>query len=214
MINLNKINKILWDIDPMNTGCKEKRGMQKEYWGKACGIFYLLDKGKDEHHAVNSVFDDYFYGEYVSDEQRRDALNQVANNITKEKFSLSPARIKLLEEVDSKFLRLVFRDAFIFSRNIEKYFELHESDFSIGQKKLAKKIRSKSLYPERDDDVFKLMDDLDDMFVWQSNSDGLLYFVGNILFLLDYFKKDADWFNNIWNEGVREDLSNGQKICV
>lgn len=214
MINLNKINKILWDIDPMNTGCKEKRGMQKEYWGKACGIFYLLDKGKDEHHAVNSVFDDYFYGEYVSDEQRRDALNQVANNITKEKFSLSPARIKLLEEVDSKFLRLVFRDAFIFSGNIENYFDLHESDFSIGQKKLAKKIRSKSLYPERDDDVFKLMDDLDDMFVWQSNSDGLLYFVGNILFLLDYFKKDADWFNNIWNEGVREDLSNGQKICV
>ena len=198
----------------MNTGCKEKRGMQKEYWGKACGIFYLLDKGKDEHHAVNSVFDDYFYGEYVSDEQRRDALNQVANNITKEKFSLSPARIKLLEEVDSKFLRLVFRDAFIFSGNIENYFDLHESDFSIGQKKLAKKIRSKSLYPERDDDVFKLMDDLDDMFVWQSNSDGLLYFVGNILFLLDYFKKDADWFNNIWNEGVREDLSNGQKICV
>ena len=200
----NKIHKILWERDPLDTGCKEKRGMKKEYWGKACGIIYFLDKGENEHGAVKAVFDDFCREDYFSDEQKINVLNKIAESIALERAALSSEKTKLLKEVDSKFLRLIFSNKFIFSSNTKVCFELHDDDLSIGQKKLARKIISSRLYPDRFEDISKTMHDLSDIFVWQDNSEGPLIFASLILFFLEYFKKDVNWFKRVWNDSILE----------
>lgn len=210
-VSLNSIHKIIWEIDPLNTDCKNNREMKKQYWGEACGIYYLLHKGHDAHYAVHNIFEEFFCTGIFESEKGRDLINKIAVDIKFGRVPLTPEKIQLLKEVDSKFLRIIFRDKFIFHSTLKEYLEIHDSELSIGQKKIAKIIKSTCYYPERKFDkfdnnhdiIFQVMDDLDGVFVWNTNSEGPFIFCGHIISFLIYFNKDIDWFKSIWNDEVQ-----------
>ena len=128
-------------------------------------------------------------------------LTQERFDALRERFDLGAMlRGMRRPELDSGFLRTVFCDAFIFSRQPRTYLEQHPA-LSPQQINLALAIHTSDIYPEEMEKTMALADALDTVFRWQSNSEGVLIFVSKILYMLERYGSDAAWLISMWGPG-------------
>ena len=112
----------------------------------------------------------------------------MSTNMT-ETTSAPPKRGALSQE----FFKTVFTDRFLF-RDIP--FEVLEgTGLTEEEKMFALRIYKTNYYNEKTyEDCAHLVDRLDGIYRWQSNSEGPLFFSGSILYLLEVTEKDVNWF--------------------
>ena len=96
-----------------------------------------------------------------------------------------------------EFFTLVFSDAFLFDSDSTKSATkiLADSSLSDEEKKIARRIKKSGLYSDQTwDECAELANQLQDLYPWQSNSDGPLIFAGMIWFFLRDQGRDIAWF--------------------
>ncbi|WP_313211724.1 NUDIX domain-containing protein [Stutzerimonas nitrititolerans] len=91
------------------------------------------------------------------------------------------------------FFNTVFDDAFIFTEEPEQI--LHTAKLSADEQLLAMQVWNSDLYGEGALDACEaLVEQLSDVYRWQSNSEGALIFASKILFLLRDQNRHVSWF--------------------
>ena len=60
-MQIEEINKLLWQHDLMGTCCNQIAGMENEYWACADDIAKLLQSGTDFEQAIHTTFDESFW---------------------------------------------------------------------------------------------------------------------------------------------------------
>ena len=68
---------LLWQVDPMGTGCNVNDDMEDEYWSQARDIGERLSAGEDPRSAVLAVFDEWFWEGCLLEGSRAEALEQI-----------------------------------------------------------------------------------------------------------------------------------------
>ena len=73
----HQISEILFNLDPMNTGCKEN-DLKDEYLAEACDIAdQVMFPGISVNFVVETVFDSYFWEGCL----KQEALNSIVTKI-------------------------------------------------------------------------------------------------------------------------------------
>ncbi len=68
---------LLWQIDPMGSGCNANEDMEDEYWSQARDIAVRLAAGEDPRSAVLAVFDAYFWDDCLLEGARTQSLAHI-----------------------------------------------------------------------------------------------------------------------------------------
>ncbi|MEJ5126508.1 hypothetical protein WH367_10635 [Comamonas sp. MYb21] len=82
-MNTNKISNVLWQLDPMRTGCAGDENMRDEYEFQAEEIASLVAAGTPLRPAIVQVFEKWFWEDCLmsgTDSNRLDAIvNEISN---------------------------------------------------------------------------------------------------------------------------------------
>ena len=189
---------LLWQADLMGTGCNLQEGMADEYASEAEEIVELTAAGMDFQVAVEQVFDERFWPECLRSTDRKKRMKSLLQAVkavllTQGKATRSDEKIFKTTPLSAEFFRTVFSDTFLFGDKPAKI--LQNSTLSPKEKKFARNIQRTSLYNQDNFDACAdLCNRLNDLYHWQSNSEGPLFFSGSILYLLEVTEKDVNWF--------------------
>ena len=83
-MNTDKISIVLWQLDPMRTGCTGDEAMRDEYEFQAEEIASLTNDGMQVRAAVVEVFEKWFWEDCLisgSDSSRLDAIVEIISKI-------------------------------------------------------------------------------------------------------------------------------------
>ena len=78
-MNIDEINQILWNLDPMNTCCNVNEGMEDEYWSQASEIARRLEQGETPRAAIIATFDFWFWEDCLLSDERLPLLEQMVS---------------------------------------------------------------------------------------------------------------------------------------
>ena len=78
-----QLNRMLWRIDPMSTGCNVNTGMEDEYANIARDIAQRLSQGQDARGAVIVEFDEWFWEGCLAAENRSACLEKIVTELMK-----------------------------------------------------------------------------------------------------------------------------------
>lgn len=78
-----KISAVLWELDPMRTGCKGDATMQDEYEVEAQEIASLIGAGSTVGEAVVHVFDKWFWEDCLTSSSCTSHLDTIVEKISK-----------------------------------------------------------------------------------------------------------------------------------
>ena len=78
-MNIDEINQLLWNLDPMNTCCKVNEGMEDEYWSQASEIARRLEQGETPRAAIIATFDFWFWEDCLLSDDRLPLLEQMVS---------------------------------------------------------------------------------------------------------------------------------------
>ena len=83
-MNTDKISIVLWQLDPMRTGCTGDEAMRDEYEFQAEEIASLISDGIPIRTAIVQVFEKWFWEDCLvsgSDSSRLDAIEKTISEI-------------------------------------------------------------------------------------------------------------------------------------
>lgn len=103
-------------------------------------------------------------------------------------------------ELNARFLRTVFCDSFVFSSKPHCFLE-QQDELSQEQQNVALAVHASKLYPSKMEQAIDTAVALGEIFRWQSNSEGSLIFASKVLYLLERYGQDAQWFIEMWKSG-------------
>ena len=78
-MNIDAINQLLWQLDPMNTCCNVNEGMEDEYWSQASDIAKRLEQGETPRAAIIATFDFWFWEDCLLSDERLPLLEQMVS---------------------------------------------------------------------------------------------------------------------------------------
>ena len=78
-MNVDAINQLLWQLDPMNTCCNVNEGMEDEYWSQASEIARRLEQGETPRAAIIATFDFWFWEDCLLSDERLPLLEQMVS---------------------------------------------------------------------------------------------------------------------------------------
>ena len=78
-MNVDAINQLLWQLDPMNTCCNVNEGMEDEYWSQASDIAERLGQGETPRAAIIATFDFWFWEDCLLSDERLPLLEQMVS---------------------------------------------------------------------------------------------------------------------------------------
>ena len=78
-MNIDAINQLLWQLDPMNTCCNVNEGMEDEYWSQASEIARRLEQGETPRAAIIATFDFWFWEDCLLSDERLPLLEQMVS---------------------------------------------------------------------------------------------------------------------------------------
>lgn len=78
-MNIDEINQLLWNLDPMNTCCNVNEGMEDEYWSQASEIARRLEQGETPRAAIIATFDFWFWEDCLLSDERLPLLEQMVS---------------------------------------------------------------------------------------------------------------------------------------
>lgn len=78
-MNVDAINQLLWQLDPMNTCCNVNEGMEDEYWSQASDIAERLEQGEPPRAAIIATFDFWFWEDCLLSDERLPLLEQMVS---------------------------------------------------------------------------------------------------------------------------------------
>ena len=78
-MNVDAINQLLWQLDPMNTCCNVNEGMEDEYWSQASDIAKRLEQGETPRAAIIATFDFWFWEDCLLSDERLPLLEQMVS---------------------------------------------------------------------------------------------------------------------------------------
>ena len=78
-MNIDEINQLLWNLDPMNTCCNVNEGMEDEYWSQASEIARRLEQGETPRAAIIATFDFWFWEDCLLSDDRLPLLEQMVS---------------------------------------------------------------------------------------------------------------------------------------
>ena len=78
-MNVDAINHLLWQLDPMNTCCNVNEGMEDEYWSQASEIARRLEQGETPRAAIIATFDFWFWEDCLLSDERLPLLEQMVS---------------------------------------------------------------------------------------------------------------------------------------
>ena len=78
-MNIDAINQLLWQLDPMNTCCNVNEGMEDEYWSQASEIARRLEQGETPRAAIIATFDFWFWEDCLLSDDRLPLLEQMVS---------------------------------------------------------------------------------------------------------------------------------------
>lgn len=77
--SLDALTALLYQLDPMRTGCAQNEGMEDEYAHQASDILERLAQGEDPRQATVAVFDYWFWEGCLDSEQRQHSLSAIVS---------------------------------------------------------------------------------------------------------------------------------------
>ena len=80
-MQVEDINKLLWQHDLMGTCCNQIPGMENEYWACADGIAKLIESGADLEQAIHTTFDASFWEDCLKSSPRQDRLQALLDHV-------------------------------------------------------------------------------------------------------------------------------------
>lgn len=86
IIHADEILALLWELDPMRTGCRGDEAMRDEYEFQAEEIASLMGKGVPLRTAVVEVFDKWFWEDCLISNANTSRLDDVVEKISKINF--------------------------------------------------------------------------------------------------------------------------------
>ena len=78
-----EISSVLWELDPMRTGCKGDATMQDEYEFQSQEIVSMIDAGTSIREAVIQVFDKWFWEDCLISGTSTSRLDAIVEKISK-----------------------------------------------------------------------------------------------------------------------------------
>lgn len=75
--SLDALTALLYQLDPMRTGCAQNEGMEDEYAHQASDILERLAQGEDPRQATVAVFDYWFWEGCLDSAPRQHSLNAI-----------------------------------------------------------------------------------------------------------------------------------------
>ena len=78
-MNIDAINQLLWQLDPMNTCCNVNEGMEDEYWSQASDTAKRLEQGETPRAAIIATFDFWFWEDCLLSDERLPLLEQMVS---------------------------------------------------------------------------------------------------------------------------------------
>ena len=87
---IRQVAQVLYQHDPMNTGCSVNEGMEDEYLGQAKDIVRQVSAGMSLREALVSTFDHWFWEGCLLEAHRKPSLDNLLaalRNVVKEKSS-------------------------------------------------------------------------------------------------------------------------------
>ena len=83
IIHVDEISAVLWELDPMRTGCSGDEAMRDEYEFQAEESASLTENGTPLRTAVVEVFDKWFWEDCLTSASDTSRLNTIVENIQK-----------------------------------------------------------------------------------------------------------------------------------
>ena len=81
IIYVDEISAVLWELDPMRTGCAGDEAMRDEYEFQAEEIASLIGTGVPIRAAVVQVFDKWFWEDCLASNTDTSRLDSIINKI-------------------------------------------------------------------------------------------------------------------------------------
>ena len=81
IIHVDEISAVLWELDPMRTGCSGDEAMRDEYEFQAEEIASLIGTGVPLRTAVVQVFDKWFWEDCLASNTDTSRLDSIINKI-------------------------------------------------------------------------------------------------------------------------------------
>lgn len=81
IIYVDEISAVLWELDPMRTGCAGDEAMRDEYEFQAEEIASLIGTGVPLRTAVVQVFDKWFWEDCLASNTDTSRLDSIINKI-------------------------------------------------------------------------------------------------------------------------------------
>ncbi len=81
IIHVDEISAVLWELDPMRTGCAGDEAMRDEYEFQAEEIASLIGTGVPLRTAVVQVFDKWFWEDCLASNTDTSRLDSIINKI-------------------------------------------------------------------------------------------------------------------------------------
>lgn len=78
-LNTAQLSALLYQLDPMRTGCAQNPGMEDEYAHQAEEIAERLARGEDPRAATVAVFDFWFWEGCLQEGTRAQTLDAIAS---------------------------------------------------------------------------------------------------------------------------------------
>lgn len=161
----------------------------------------MVWKQCEDDPLLKAVFCENDYEGLKSEPEYGLRLSAARFEALRERFDLGAMLAGLcMPALDSRFLRAVFCDAFLFCDAPRSHLQQHP-ELTPEQADLAMAIHASALYPVEMEKTMALAHALQGTFPWQDNSEGPLVFASKVLYLLERHGRNAAWFIDLWEQG-------------
>ncbi|AVO49841.1 hypothetical protein C6568_11700 [Melaminivora suipulveris] len=81
MMDVEKLNQLLCQADPMHTGCASEPDMHDEYWSQARDAADLTAQGMPLRQALEQVFEEWFWPGCLASERCQALLADIERQL-------------------------------------------------------------------------------------------------------------------------------------